>query len=416
MRGGSGEVVVIGSGAREHALVWGLAKSPHVTKIWAWPGNPGMDGMAERVDDLGAIARGRRLLVVVGPEAPLAEGLADQLRQAGHWVVGPGAEGARLEASKRWAKTVMERLGIPTASAQVVHSADELDAAIKAEAVWPHVMKQSRLAAGKGVVVAPGPEVAHAVAREWARDPDIWRDGVLWEECLTGREVSLHIVTNGREYRWLPLTRDHKRLTAAPDSPNTGGMGAFGPVEELDAAAVTTINHTILDPLMEDLTRRHIDYRGVLYVGLMMTAHGPKVLEFNVRLGDPEAEVLMPMLDVDWYEVWMAVAQGQLPTLSGPVSPAVAVVMAAPGYPGMPEVGIPLTIPLAIPEDTLIFHGATRWQTPGSLVSAGGRVLTVVGRGPTVGDARRQAYQAVEAIGFPGCQVREDIAANDSLE
>ncbi|MDA8195267.1 MAG: phosphoribosylamine--glycine ligase [Thermaerobacter sp.] len=416
------DVLVVGAGAREHAILWGLAKSPGTGRLYAAPGNAGMGELATclgfgGVDEICRWAADRKLLVIIGPEAPLAEGLTDRLRMAGQAVVGPSQAAARLESSKQYAKGVMEQAGIPTADAITLRDYDTLVDVIARETAWPHVLKQSGLAGGKGVVVAASASEARAVADRWRAQGFDFAGGVLWETCLVGREVSVHVVTNGREYVWLPLTQDHKRLTADPSSPNTGGMGAYGPVEGLSGDTVKRINREVLDPLMQFLASEALDYRGVLYVGLMLTGDGPKVLEFNVRLGDPEAEVLIPLLDVDWRAWWWEIAQGRLPAneLTAAGRHAVAVVMAAQGYPDHPRRGQPLAIPGDLGPDTMIFHGATRRDATG-LLADGGRVLTVVGMAASRTAARDLAYRAVSAIEFPHHQVRPDIAANDCRE
>lgn len=409
------EVLVVGSGAREHAILWGIHASAHHPVLYAAPGNPGMQEIAECLplstpDEIRQWAWGRCLLVVVGPETPLAEGLADLLRSDGHLVVGPSREAARLESSKYHAKEVMQRYGLPTARVEALFSREQLDEVIARETEWPHVLKQSRLAAGKGVAILHSRKEAEDLARSWGEDPTLFEEGLLWEQYLEGREVSVHVLTNGQEYLWLPLTQDHKRLTADPKSPNTGGMGAYGPVDFVSESLQEEINRRILDPVMRYLTDQGLLYRGVLYVGLMLTSEGPYVLEFNVRLGDPEAEVMIPLLTVDWYDVWLSLAQGQLPSrLPAPNQHAVAVVMAAEGYPGNPVQGQPIAISGI--HGALVFHAGTGLAEH-HLVSRGGRVLTVVGRGESREAARQMAYSQINEIHFPRSQYRIDIASS----
>lgn len=409
--------LVVGQGSREHALVYSLTKSRHFDHVYAAPGNPGIASLAECIgyQDLSDLIQWCKkqdpLLVVIGPEAPLVAGLADTLRSQGHWVVGPGQAAAALEGSKTYAKEVMRRYNIPTARARMARTPAQLNQWIEAETQWPHVMKQSGLAAGKGVVIVDSKGAALAVAESWAEKPALFSEGILWEECLVGEEISVHVLTNGEQYAWLPLTRDYKRVTAAPEAPNTGGMGAFGPVPGLDPQTKQQINTEVLDRVMQFLQDERLLYRGVLYVGLMLTANGPQVLEFNVRMGDPETEVIVPMVEQDWGEIWLRLAQGELPPMPDQFNKAaVAVVLADERYPNPPTGGQTLHIPQHV--EGLVFQGATR-LVDGVLQGNGGRILTVVGVGPNVPEARRQAYRVVSTIDAPGTQYRHDIAALD---
>jgi phosphoribosylamine--glycine ligase len=271
------------------------------------------------------------------------------------------------------------------------------------------VLKQSRLAQGKGVVVATDrDEGLEAIAR-WSGDPHVYDDGILAEECLVGREVSVHILTNGKDYVWLPLAQDYKRLNADPHSPNTGGMGAYAPVDWLSCQERKKIDDTILRPVVQAIAQESLLYRGILYVGLMMTSDGPKVLEFNVRLGDPETEVMIPVLNIPWTAWWWALGQGHLleMRMPDPEKAAVAVVMASEGYPRQPVTGQFVDIDSS--PGGLVFHGATV-RDNGHLQAKGGRVLTVVGVGSQLDAAREQSYRQVAAIRFPQSQYRDDIA------
>ncbi len=406
--------LVVGQGSREHALVYSLARSGHFEEIYAAPGNPGIADLAECVpyETLADLSHwcGQRapLLVIIGPEAPLVEGLADILRRQGHWVVGPSQAAAALEGSKAYSKEVMRRYGIPTAKAAMAHSLAELRALIEAEVEWPHVMKQSGLAGGKGVIIVESPTAALEVLESWGTRPELFSDGILWEECLIGEEISVHVLTNGQGYVWLPLTRDYKRLNALPEAPNTGGMGAFGPVLGLGATLRAEINEKILDRVMQFLQDEQLLYRGVLYVGLMLTQRGPQVLEFNVRMGDPETEVIIPMMERDWGNVWLELSQGNLPSLPGEADrAAVAVVLADQRYPNPTPGGQPIRI--SDSAAGLIFHGATRLRE-GVLEGKGGRILTAVGVGPTISEARHQAYATLSNIEAPHTQYRLDVA------
>lgn len=403
------EVLVIGSGAREHALVHALKASE--ARVWSSPGNGGISDEAEIVEarswqDIRDRFGDARPLVVIGPEVPLAEGWSDGLREAGFSVVGPSQAAARLESSKRAAKEMMQRYHIPAAHSRTAHSPQELSEWIRQESHWPKVLKQSGLAAGKGVAVVPHREAAEDVLRRWS-GLHVWEEGVLFEDFLEGMELSVQVVTNGRDYQWLPVSRDYKRLTPDPKSPNTGGMGAMAPAVQLSDGMRDRIDRQVFDPVMQFLADERLTYRGILYAGLMMTVDGPYVLEYNVRLGDPETQAVLPVLDLDWVDFWSQVAAGEVPVIPEPSRSAVAVVIAAQGYPENPKTGLP--IHLGSPQaDTLVFHAGTRrkrdhWQ------SHGGRVLTVVGLGQTLDDARSRAYARVRSIDFPESYYREDI-------
>ncbi|MCL5971928.1 MAG: phosphoribosylamine--glycine ligase [Firmicutes bacterium] len=410
--------VIVGKGAREHALVWGLKESSRFKEIFAMPGNPGISQIAQCLpyrdtEEIVAWAMDKSpMLVVVGPENPLAEGIVDRLREAGHWVIGPEQRAARLESSKSFAKSVMERYGIPTPRAMRFDNLKALENAISIETQWPHVLKQSGLAGGKGVVIVETPSQALQIAREWSVQDNLLAQGILWEDYLEGKEISVHVLTNGKDYVWLPLTRDYKRATPDLNAPNTGGMGAFGPVTDITPEVRTVINEKILEPLMQFLQDDNLFYHGVLYVGIMLTHLGPMVLEFNVRMGDPEAEVLIPLLPIDWGACWLGLAQGNLPSIVEPESrAAVAVVLADSGYPlevkGSQEIILPKT-----PEG-LIFHGSTQQSGDGTVLQAqGGRIVTVVGRDSSLLGARDQAYRTIRQIIAPDTQFRHDIAAD----
>ncbi len=410
----AGNVLILGQGAREHALAQALAESRWVRELWAAPGNPGLTQVArlspaatiEAWVDLAESVGG---LTVVGPEAPLAAGLADRLRARGLPVVGPGAEVARLESSKIYAKSVMAEMNIPTARAIAVDSVDALASQVRREWPLPVVIKEDGLAQGKGVTIVRSEDdwAAFLLHEATAKSSSRW----IVEEYLEGREVSIEVLTNGRDYVWLPAAVDHKRLTAAPGSPNTGGMGAYSPVPWLTEDDRRRIDAKVLGPLIAYLQEHRIDYRGVLYVGCMMTEDGPYVLEFNVRLGDPEAAVVLARINDDLYP-WLAeLAEGRLLATTLPVSKqaAVAVVVASEGYPSEPRVGRAIRMGRTIAR-ARVLHAGTKLVN-GSLVSGGGRVLTVVGLGPDLAAARTTAYAAVDEIALEGAVVRRDIGA-----
>jgi phosphoribosylamine--glycine ligase len=405
-------VVVIGSGAREHALVRVLRRSAEVVAV---PGNPGIAAevrCAPAQPDLGSAALAEKPdLVVVGPEAPLAEGLADRLARAGVACFGPSKAAAQIEASKAFAKDVMRAAGVPTADAAVF---DDPDAARKhARAQGACVVKLDGLAAGKGVIVADdGAQAAQAV-------DELWRPGarLLIEERLSGPELSVIALCDGENLVPLPPARDHKRLLDGDQGPNTGGMGAVCPPAGATQELVDSIILSILTPVAAEMARRGTPFVGALYAGLMLTGKGPRVLEFNCRLGDPEAQAILLKLRSDALQLFLAAAQGKLAGQkpSWDSRAAVAVVLAAHGYPGTPR---PLDEIRGLDaveqgDDLWVLHAGTRLHD-GKIVTGGGRVLTVAALGSGPSQARARAYGAVARIEFAGAQFRADIAAAES--
>lgn len=410
-------VLIVGSGAREHALAWKLRQSPEVGAIYVASGNAGTSAIAENVP-IGAtdvpglvhLAAERDIdLTVIGPEAPLALGLADALRGEGRRVVGPGAGAARIESSKSFAKELMSRAGVPTAAYRIFDRVEEAKRYV-ASASYPLVIKADGLAAGKGVVVCLDAETARRIVKEFMVDRIHGTAGarVVIEEALSGPEVSLLALTDGVRVVPLPMAQDHKRLGDGDTGPNTGGMGAYAPVPFLDEAEQDALAARIMGPVVRALAEQGMLYRGVLYAGLMLTERGPQVLEFNCRLGDPEAQVILPLLADDLLPWLEAAADGRLE--GRPVvlrGSAAGVVLAAPGYPDHPETGTPIEGLDAVPAGTLVFHAGTVRDHQGQIVTAGGRVLTVVGTGRTLEEALVKAYAAPAA--FPGMQRRTDI-------
>ncbi|MBI2386496.1 MAG: phosphoribosylamine--glycine ligase [Elusimicrobia bacterium] len=410
------KVLLLGSGGREHAMAWALAKSPRLSKLWAAPGSDGMGALAERVAldplDPKAVSRfciGKGVeLVIIGPEAPLAAGVADAVRAAGIPVFGPGRDGARLESSKAFAKDFMLRHGLPTARARVGGAAEAL-AAVR-EFGGACAVKADGLAAGKGVIVCTAlPEAEAAVATLAATGAG---STLLVEELLSGPEISMMAVLDGKTYALLPASQDHKRLLDGDLGPNTGGMGALCPVP-LDEAVLRTIRETVFDRALAGLAKDGLDFRGVLYAGLMLTPDGPKLLEFNARLGDPETQAVLPLLDADFLELCLACARGELRQSRVPAraGACVAVVVAAEGYPEAPKAGAELAPGGADGlEGVMVFHAGTkkdgeRW------LAAGGRVLAVVGLGADLAAARERAYAALPRVAGPRLRWRKDVAA-----
>jgi phosphoribosylamine--glycine ligase len=408
------DILVVGSGGREHALCWKIRQSPLVDRLWAAPGNAGIAQCATCVpiaanDVPGivafAVSHGVSL-VVVGPEDPLTKGLADELRAAGVPVVGPGADGARLEGSKAFAKAFCSRHDIPTAGAVVCATAREAEEHL-GDLGFPVVVKADGLAAGKGVIVAANQEEAETAVRRLAGAGHL-----LLEEFLRGRECSLLYLCDGRTMVPLAPARDYKRVDDGDRGPNTGGMGAFSPLPDVGPAIQEQAYAQIARKVLAGLADEHIEYRGILYAGCMVAGDGIKVLEFNCRFGDPETQVLMPRIDGDIVPALTACAEGSLAgvRVGWRDEAAVCVQMVSRGYPGAPETGMMIAGLNDVPDDVIVFHGGTR-QENGWIVTAGGRVLGVTACGKTLAQARERAYAGVRAIQFEGAYWRTDIAS-----
>ena len=409
-------VVVIGGGGREHALVRALRRGGGAREIVAVPGNPGIAREARCVPALPSLADAALAespdLVVVGPEAPLAEGFADRMAQRGVPCFGPVQAAARIESSKAFAKEVMLAAGVPTPKAAVF--VDPAAARDYARSQGPSVIKLDGLAAGKGVIVADDGAAAAAAVDE------LWKPGatLLVEERLAGREVSIIALCDGETVLPLPPARDHKRLLDGDRGPNTGGMGAVCPPSDVTQELVDVVVRTVLEPTARELARRGAPFVGALYAGLMLTREGPRVLEFNCRLGDPEAQAILLRLRSDPLPLFFAAAQrrlaGQKPVWDART--AVAVVLAAHGYPGAPRAMDPIhgleALAAEEGEDLWILHAGTKSQA-GTVVTAGGRVLTVAALGSGPAQARARAYGAAARISFAGSQSRSDIAAGE---
>ncbi len=422
------QVLVVGKGGREHALAWKLAQSPHVKRVFAAPGSPGIaevanclpdlpaPATAEGVAQLGDFAETRGIdLTVVGPEDVLTAGIVDAFRARGLKIFGPTAAAARLESSKRFAKDLMRRLEVPTAGYAVFDDSAAAAAYVREQGA-PIVVKADGLAAGKGVIVAhteaEAEEAIEAIMERRAFG-DSGREVVI-EECMEGEEASLFAVADGERYVLLPTAQDHKAIFEGDKGPNTGGMGAYSPAPVLTSEMIAQCEERIIRPILTGMSRDGSPFQGVLYCGLMFTSEGPKVVEFNVRFGDPEAQVVLPLIKTDLFELLEAAAAGRLDEIDVEIHPgaAVCVVMASGGY---PDSGYATGIQIngldafAGRQDLVAFHAGTR-RDDGILVTDGGRVLAVTARSSTVAEAVKLAYDGVDSVSFDNAYFRRDIA------
>ena len=413
-------ILLLGSGGREHALAWKLAQSPALSTLYAAPGNPGIAQHATLVDldatDHRAVVdfclRHSIGLVVIGPEAPLVDGLADNLRVKGYPVFGPGKRAAQLEGSKGFTKDLCKRAGIPTAAYERVHSKDGAIAALDDFAL-PVVIKADGLAAGKGVIIAETREQAvEAIEDMFSGAFGAAGAEVVLEEFMTGEEASFFALTDGSAILPFGSAQDHKRVGDGDTGPNTGGMGAYSPARVLTPELEAEVIEKIIRPTVDTMAAEGMPYSGVLYAGLMLTDEGPKLIEYNARFGDPECQVLMMRFDGDLVELLLAVAEGRLAG-QGPVQladrTALTIVMAANGYPATPEKGGAIKgIDAAEATGARVFHAGTA-DRDGMIVAHGGRVLNVTATGGSVKAAQQAAYAAVDAIDFPTGFCRRDI-------
>ncbi|NBB79550.1 MAG: phosphoribosylamine--glycine ligase [Verrucomicrobia bacterium] len=413
-------ILVVGSGGREHALMEKCRQSPMAGRVIAAPGNGGMaaevDCYPVSVEDIPALVRLAQEqsieLVVVGPEVPLSLGLVDALAEFGIPAYGPNQAAAQLESSKAFCKDFFARHQIPTAAYATFTEVAPALAYLERHPA-PIVIKASGLAAGKGVIMAETQETAVAAVKDMLEGDAFGSSGreIIIEETLYGEEASIHVIVSGEDFLCLPASQDHKRVGEGDSGPNTGGMGAYTPTSRVTPALQTAIEAQVIRPTLAGLKADGIDYRGTLYAGLMLTEDGVKVLEYNVRFGDPETQVLLPMVADDLVPVLLASARGEtLPDqLKIRDGAAIVVVLAAGGYPGSYAKGTPITLPGSLPEQSAIVHAGTTRDADGTIRTAGGRVLGVSGQAANLEDAAALAYQVCDQIEFDGKYLRRDI-------
>ena len=414
------KILVIGGGGREHALVWKLKNGYSSREIFCAPGNPGIAKIAEcvplqvkQINELADFAEANKIdLSVVGPEDPLTDGIVDLFEKRNLPVFGPNRQSARLEGSKAYAKKVMERFNVPTAAYRELDDFEEALDYVKQQGV-PIVIKADGLAAGKGVTVAETLAEAETALRSIMVQKVFGESGtkVVIEECLRGEEMTVLAFVDGKTVLPMLPSQDHKPVFDGDRGPNTGGMGAYSPVPQLEKW-LPEINERVLRPVAEGLAEEGTPFSGILYAGLMITENGPKVIEFNVRFGDPEAQVILPRLENDLAEIFLAVTEKRLHEvkLRWQSGASVCVIAAAPGYPGPPTKGLPITLPEVHPAGTQIFHAGTAIQNE-QLVTNGGRVFGISAQGTDIAEARKHAYSLLEKVQFNGKHFRRDIAA-----
>jgi phosphoribosylamine--glycine ligase len=415
-------ILVVGSGGREHAIVKTIAQSPAKPRILCAPGNAGIAKDAvckavamDNVPGLLQLARDEKVdFVIVGPEVPLSLGLVDELNKVGIPAYGPKADGARLEASKIFTKQILLKYHIPTAAAGIFTEVAPALAYIRGRSI-PIVVKADGLAAGKGVVVAQSFAEAEAAVKDMLEGNKFGSSGsqILIEDCLFGEETSILVIVSGKDYLILPTSQDHKRIGDGDTGPNTGGMGTYSPAEVVTDAMLARIDREIVKPSVEAIASEGIDFRGTLFIGIMLTKDGPSVLEYNTRFGDPETQVVLPRVANDLLALLWAASRGELRGMSLQVKPdyTICVVIAAKGYPDAYGKGDPISFPSPLPVDTDVIHAGTALDKQGRVVTAGGRVLGVTARASSLKEAAAKAYALCEAIQCPSKYYRRDIGA-----
>jgi phosphoribosylamine--glycine ligase len=419
-------ILVVGGGGREHAIAWALRRENPDAVLYCAPGNPGTDPLATNLPiaptDLDRLADAADAygidLTIVGPEAPLAEGLADRLRAEGRVVFGPSRAAAQIEASKAFSKGIMEKAGVPTAASRTFADLSAAQAYAD-QHPEPLVVKASGLAAGKGAIVCATRSEARTAIREMLGEGRFGDAGrvVVIEEFMSGEELTVLAITNGEGIVLLPPAQDHKRLGEGDTGPNTGGMGAYSPVTIATPALLERVTRDVLEPTLTQLAKDGAPYNGVLYAGLMIGPDGAfRVVEFNCRLGDPETQVVLPLIEGGLTDCLWQVAQGHVPTpLATAEAHAVTTVLAAKGYPENPEKGADITIPDSLPEGVTIFHAGTSRSTDGSLRATGGRVLNVTAVAKHFVEAQARSREASQAVRFSGKLFRRDIGWREAV-
>jgi len=415
-------ILIVGSGGREHALVKACLASPAKPRIIVAPGNAGIAQdatcfpfLADDISGIVALAEREKVdFVIVGPEVPLSLGLVDALIEARIPAYGPKADGARLEASKIFTKQILLKYKIPTAPAGVFSEVAPALAYLRTRPI-PIVVKADGLAAGKGVIVAQTLAEAEQAVRAMLEGGKFGASGkqILIEDCLYGEETSVMVVTSGRDYVILPVSQDHKRIGDGDTGPNTGGMGTYSPAEVVTPELLAQIDRDIVRPSVNAIADEGIDFRGTLFIGIMLTPQGPSVLEYNTRFGDPETQVVLPRIENDVLALLWAAARGKLGKIKLVVKPdaAICVVIAAKGYPESFKKGDPVTFPASLPAQTTILHAGTKLDSQGRIVTNGGRVLGVTALAPTLREAADRAYAACEKIQCTSKYFRRDIGA-----
>lgn len=416
--------LIVGSGGREHTIATSCTKSPLIDRTIAAPGNPGMEPevtcfpiAADDIDGLVKLAVDQKIdFVIVGPEVPLTLGLVDRLQEKNILAYGPKADGARMEGSKNYTKDLLLKNNIPTGASASFNKSDAAIEYLKT-ASFPIVIKADGLAAGKGVIIAEDYDIATKAVRDMIDGGVFGESGkeILIEECLFGEETSIHVIVSGTDYVILPTSQDHKQVFEGDKGPNTGGMGAYSPADLIDDEQMKFIEETIVKPSVAGIAAEGIDFRGTLFIGLMMTKNGPKVLEFNTRFGDPETQVLITRLETDPVEIMFAAAKGELSKIDVKVKDdyAITVVLASKGYPEKYPKGEVITFPKSYGKNEMIFHAGTKRNAHGDVVTNGGRVLGVTALAPTLEEAAEKAYHLCSQVDFDSKYLRHDIGAKE---